>query len=51
MHDPDRGGSRTPEHAQQARLARTVAADETDLVAGADRQALARVSASGKADM
>ena len=38
MHDADRGGSRTPEHAQQARLARTVAADEADLVAGADRQ-------------
>ena len=38
MHDADRGGSRTPEHAEQAGLARTVAADEADLVAGADRQ-------------
>ena len=38
MHDADRGGGRAAEHAQQAGLARTVAADEADLVAGADRQ-------------
>ena len=38
MHDADRGGSGTPEDAQQAGLARAIAAHEADLVAGAHRQ-------------
>ncbi len=36
VHDTCGRGRRAAEHAQQARLARTVATDETDLVASAD---------------
>ncbi len=38
VDDTCRGGSGATEHAEQARLAGTVAADEADLVAGADRE-------------